>query len=102
MWAFTDPLTGTMSFYTVNSTETGSPSNFSEITTSIQLTSLLGSSDLHVFFDLNHGIVAGINCTSSDQRVQDINLARNRTLDVLIEELSFNTTVSFMTNTLLS
>jgi len=38
----------------------------------------------------------------SDQRQQDIALARSRVLDILIEELAFNTTLSFMNSNLLS
>jgi hypothetical protein len=38
----------------------------------------------------------------SDQRLKDKAMARNRTLDVLIEELSSNLTVSMMHNRLLT
>ena len=38
----------------------------------------------------------------SDQRLRDKALARNRTLDVLIEELSFNTSISLMSDKLLT
>jgi hypothetical protein len=64
----------------------------------------LGSVDLDAFFDLDEekGLYTDKNFTLSDQRVQDKALAKNRTLDVLIEELSFNTTISLMHNNLLS
>lgn len=84
-----------MSFFLTNSTP---PVNFTEITTNIQYTSLLGSQDLSPFFDSNHPEQR----TASDQRLEDIALARNRTLDVLIEELTFNITISLMSSDLIS
>jgi hypothetical protein len=79
-------------------------SKFSVIDTAISCTSLLGSSDLDVFFDLNKNLSWYSDNTTqrSDQRLQDEALARNRTLDVLIEELSFNVTVSLLHNELLT
>jgi hypothetical protein len=102
MWAMSDLLVGSMGTFNVISDNPGEPvTNFSEITTQIQHTSLLGSQDLDVFFDRNKGLYTH-NYTLTDQRKQDIDLAQNRTLDVLIEELMFNITISFMSSNLLS
>lgn len=94
-WAMTDLLVGSMGFFLENNS---SSTNFTEITTDLQYISLIGSSDLQAFFDSNHPSSPGI----SDQREQDIELAHNRTLDVLIPELMFNITTSFMSSNLLS
>jgi hypothetical protein len=94
-WAMTDLLVGFMGFF---STSTTPPTNFTQLTTQLQYTSLVGSLDLDAFFDSNHPN----NITVSDQRAQDIALAGNKTLDVLVEELGFNITTSFMTSDLLS
>jgi hypothetical protein len=104
MWAFTDQLIGSIGIY--NGTALNSSSTiteFSEIKTQIEHTSLIGSSDLDYFFDKNHDIYGSKKAhVNTDQRNEDIALAGNKTLDVLIYELSFNTTVSFMTSSLLS
>jgi hypothetical protein len=104
MWAFTDQLIGSIGTYNDTSLSNSSGlTEFSEIQTQIEHTSLLGSSDLDYFFDQNHALFSNMtNYTNSDQRIQDISLARNQTLDVLIPELAFNTTLSFMTSDLLS
>jgi hypothetical protein len=65
----------------------------------------LGSADLDVYFDFNYiyELYRRDNETKlSDQRLQDKQLARNRTLPVLVEELSSNLTISLMHNTLLT
>jgi hypothetical protein len=102
MWALTDLLVGSMGIFTE---ETSNSSNvlthFGEITTEIEHTSLLGSSDLDAYFDSNHALHSN-NSIVSDQRLQDIALAKNRTLDILIEELAYNITLSFMNSNLLS
>jgi hypothetical protein len=95
MWALTEQLVGSMGFYNDTSPNSLTPT-FTEINTLIGNTLLLGTSDLDPFFDLHHYSRIG------DQRLQDIQLARNRTLDVLIRELAFNTTLSFMNSDLLS
>ncbi|KAG0646652.1 hypothetical protein D0Z07_7475 [Hyphodiscus hymeniophilus] len=101
-WALTDLLVGSMGIFTEDTSETSNvPTNFSEITTQIEYTSVLGSSDLDAFFDANHYLTS-TNTTLSDQRLQDIALAGNRTLDVLISALCYNTTLSFMNSDLLS
>jgi len=62
--------------------------NFSEITIPIEHSSLLGSSDYsHHLYSTSE--------TVSDHRSKDIDLTENTTLDVLIEELSFNVTMGF-------
>jgi hypothetical protein len=105
MWAFTDQLIGWIGIYNDTSLSNSSCgiTEFSEIQTQIEHTSLLGSSDLDYFFDKNHDLFSNSSTgTNSDQRQQDIALAQNQTLDTLIPELAFNTTLSFMTNDLLS
>jgi hypothetical protein len=105
MWAFTNQLVGSMGFYNDTSTNKSTPAEYSEIKSGIEGTSLLGSSDLDCFFVTNDAILDGSNATNSTispQRRQDINFARNETLDVLIPELAFNTTVSLMNDLLLA
>ncbi|KAF4637023.1 hypothetical protein G7Y89_g1067 [Cudoniella acicularis] len=106
MWALTDLLVGSMGLFSQisNGTNTSTITNFSEITTTLERTSLLGSSDLDVFFDKNHWMTNNIsgNYTPSAQRQADIEFAGNKTLEELIPELAFNTTVGFMNNWLLS
>jgi hypothetical protein len=102
MWALTDLLVGSMGIFTENTSATSNiPTNFSEITTQIQHTSLLGSSDLDAFFDASH-YLASTNTSLSDQRLQDIALAKNHTLEILIPELCYNITLSLMSNPLLA
>jgi hypothetical protein len=102
MWALTDLLVGSMGIFTEETSNSSSvPTQFGEITTQIEHTSLLGSSDLDAYFDSSHALHSN-NSAISDQRLQDISLAKNRTLDVLIEELAYNTTLSFMNSDLLS
>jgi hypothetical protein len=106
LWALTDQLVGAFSWFVEEDQSKPylSP-EFGVIDTPIQHTSLLGSSDLDVFFDLNknNGWYKHENTLQlSDQRRQDKELARNGTLDVLIEELSFNLTVSLLHNELLT
>ena len=103
MWVLTDLLVGSMGWWKENSTNR----RFSEITTAIAHNSLLGSVDLDPFFDFNDNLYLQNNATKqnstrSDQRSEDKDLARSRTLDVLIEELSFNITLSLMSSNLLS
>jgi hypothetical protein len=88
-------LVGSMGFFVQDKSP---PVNFTEIKTQLQYISLLGSSDLDAFFDSNH---PG-NTTIKDQRAQDIALAKNRTLDILIPELMFNITATLMSSNLLS
>jgi hypothetical protein len=102
MWAFTNQLVGTMGFYNDTSSNKTTPAEYSEIQSRIETSSLLGSSDLDCFFVTNHVILGGSNAVNSQQRQQDINFARNETLDVLIPELAFNTTVSLMSDELLA
>lgn len=114
MWTLSDQLTGSMGFYNnITANASTGADTFSDISTGIQETALLGSSDLQSFFDYNHNQYPSKNGTSStkngtssgkvsDQRAEDIALARNRTLDVLIEELSANITLSLLSSDLLS
>jgi hypothetical protein len=112
MWVLCDQLVGKLA-WVVDSNGT-SPSNprsahqFGVIDSPIQRTSLLGSRDLDAFFEMDEemSLYNDQNITHaqdlSDQRLRDKALAKNRTLAVLIEELSFNTTVSLMHNRLLT
>jgi hypothetical protein len=100
-WVLTDLITGSLDLYEDHASNR---SQIGVIDAGIQHTSLLGSSDLDVFFDLTDDVST---CQLSDgkisaQRLQDKNLARNRTLDTLIQELSFNITVSLLHNELLT
>jgi hypothetical protein len=104
-WTLTDQLVGKFSWYVdTDPSDSAEPPQFGVIDSAIERTGLLGSRDLDAFFDFDEekGLYATNNYTLSDQRLQDKTRARNRTLDVLIEELSFNTTVSLMHNELLT
>jgi hypothetical protein len=103
MWAFTDQVIGFMKVYSEILPSGSAGNNFSQIQTSIQDSSLLGGSDLDVFFDQYHLLSEGVqNCTPTDQRLRDISVARNETLDILIPELTSNITMSFFSSNLLS
>jgi len=103
MWAFTDQIIGFMEIYEEILSNGSAGTNNSQIQTQIQNTALLGSSDLDVFFDQRRVRLDGApNCTLSDQRAQDIGLARNYSLHTLIPELSFNITMSYFSSSLLS
>lgn len=105
-WALTNQVVGSFGWFEeVDRSDGIAAAQFGVIDTPISRTSLLGSSDLDLFFDLDNqkGWSERTNTTElSDQRLQDKALARNRTLAVLIEELSFNTTVSLLNNELLT
>jgi hypothetical protein len=107
MWAFTNQLVGQMGFYNDTSTNKTTPAEYNEIRTQIGATSILGSADLDCFFFADNkipSIPGSTNYTGrfSPQRQQDITLARNGTLDELIPELAFNTTISLMSDVLLA
>ncbi|KAH8652840.1 hypothetical protein BGZ61DRAFT_541812 [Ilyonectria robusta] len=112
MWALMDQLVGSFAWLkqeNISGTDTnlglGRAAQFGLIESPIQQTSILGSVDLDVFFDFNaiYGLYASDNETDpSGQRLQDKALARNRTLAVLVEELSFNITVTLLHNRLLT
>ena len=105
MWVLGDQVVGSFGWF--ERTDPNNSSNtqkFGMINSPIQHNVLLGSSDLNVFFDYNEEEKAcqipyeKLNL----QRQQDIDLAKGRTLAELIEELSFNMTVSLMHNDLLT
>lgn len=100
-WALSDLIVGSMGVFTEYPKNRSISTNFTEITTQIEHTSLLGSSDLDVFFDNSHFLYS-TSPVIGDQRLEDIALAQNRTLNVLIEELAINTTISFMSSQKLS
>jgi hypothetical protein len=100
MWVITDQLVGSMSL----SEDIRMNNHFGLINTPIQHNSLLGSNDLDYHFYMNQRMLYPLdnNMTLSFQRLQDKALARNLTLDILVEELSFNVTISLMNNLLLT
>ncbi|KAH7386843.1 hypothetical protein DE146DRAFT_184365 [Phaeosphaeria sp. MPI-PUGE-AT-0046c] len=109
MWTICDQLVGKFAWFTSTAsanTTSQAAAQFGVIESPIQRTSLLGSRDFDAFYDMDEERGLYINQRPdsifdlSDQRLRDKALARNRTLDVLIEELSFNTTVSLMHNRL--
>lgn len=111
MWVLCDQLVGKFAWFNETGASTSTPqaaAQFGVIDSPIQRTSLLGSVDLDSFFEMDEekGLYLDQNMSHafdlSDQRLRDKALARNRTLAVLIEELSFNTTVSLMHNSLLT
>jgi hypothetical protein len=103
MWAFSNQIIGSMGLYSEKLANGSAGSPFSQIQTQIQDTILLGSSDLDVFFDREHLWTGGSpKCNPIGQRQQDIGLARNESLSILIPELSFNTTMTYFSNELLA
>jgi len=105
-WVITDQLVGSMGLvdYT-NSTQNGtSTPGYGSIDTNIEHNILLGSNDLDYFFDLNSEVYNNTNTNQplSDQRLLDKALAQNQSLPYLIEQLSFNVTVSLMNDPLLA
>lgn len=109
-WALADQLVGQMTwFHDEKGVEKQNlVPEFGVIDSPIQHTSLLGSSDLDLFFDLNknnsrlvyenHTVPVSKVGELSPQRVQDKNLAQNKTLMELVENFSFNLTISLMHN----
>lgn len=101
-WVLADQLVG--SFGWLREIREGREDRyFGMIQSRVQQSSLLGSPDLFVFFDYNEDKEA---CQTpyeekSPQRRRDGDMAQNKTLPELIEELSFNLTVSLMHNNLL-
>ncbi|KAI4941785.1 hypothetical protein J4E86_010296 [Alternaria arbusti] len=109
MWVMCDQLVGKLAWLKDTSiSDKQAAAQYGVIDSPIQRTSLLGSADLDAYFEFDEEKVLykGQNMSTalklSDQRLQDKAMARNRTLDVLIEELSFNLTVSMMHNRLLT
>lgn len=123
MWALSNQLVGSMGFYqstgsngngnsTLSSIYAGGNQStsgnnatttiFSGIYTNIDQTSLLGSSDFNSYFIKNHALHSHKGGVFTPQRLQDMAYARNRTLDVLIPELSSNITLSLIIDPLLA
>ena len=110
MWAISGQLTGSIAFYKdLNTTEDAteealSSTIYSSISTNLAQTVLIGSSDLDSHFIENHRLDKGTNSSSlfSDQRLQDMGYVANKSLDVLIPELSSNSTISFITDNFLA
>ncbi|KFA60961.1 hypothetical protein S40285_02735 [Stachybotrys chlorohalonatus IBT 40285] len=108
MWTLTDQLVGSFGWFRRSGGSSDGHEDiaqFGAIESPIRHTSVLGSVDLDVYFDFNaiYGLYVHDNETEiSGQRLQDKQLARNRTLAALIEELSYNMTVSLLHNKLLT
>ena len=107
MWSLSSQIVGYLSFHQdIDSgndmaTDVNAGRIYSEIGTNLALTSLLGSSDLDSYFVKNHALGAKDGKPAeahSPQRLHDTVFARNRTLDVMIQELSFNITMSLLSN----
>lgn len=104
-WTMADQVVGSFAWFVEENSGPHKPPQYGDINSPIQHNSLLGSSDLDAFFlfDEEHKMYQMDNDTGlSDQRMQDKLLARNRTIPELIEELSFNITVSMLHNDLLA
>ena len=102
METLSQQLVGSMGFYRRTGADNVTTRLFSEIHTNIDQTTLLGSSDFNSYFIKNHAFSGGTDGLFSPQRLQDMACAHNRTLDVLIPELSSNITVSLITDPLLA
>ena len=110
MWTVCDQLVGKLAWMDDTSIkdEQQATAQFGIIDSPIQHTSLLGSVDFDAYFEFDEEkeLYKDQNMSTafdlSDQRLKDKAMARNRTLDVLIEELSSNLTVSMMHNRLLT
>jgi hypothetical protein len=107
MWALSSQLTGSIAFYKdLNATgdvtqETYAGRVYSQITSNIGQSSLIGSSDFNSHFAENHLLGNGSGLYS-DQRWQDMAYAGDRPLEVLIPELSSNITLSLFMDPLLA
>ncbi|KAK6436046.1 hypothetical protein LTR95_007767 [Oleoguttula sp. CCFEE 5521] len=108
MNAVSDQLVGSMALVMSTAANATTNSSYSSVDTSLSHTSLIGSNDLDYAFDLNQ-VARGVSWDDytkprnlSDQRLLNKALAQNQTMPFLIEQLSFNTTVSLMTAPLLA
>ena len=110
LWVIADQVVGTFGWFENldHSDSDGMPAQFGSIDSALKSTSLLGTSDLDLYSNLKlkgeknlYGEDRTENGTLGDQRQQDKALAKNRTMDLLIEELSFNLTLSLLHNPLL-
>lgn len=105
--ALANEIVGTMALYNDTATNTtdyvDEPPDFSSIQTRVLENSLTGSDDLDYFFAVNKELFTNNPPEPlDDQRLQDKAVAKNQTLDLLIEELSFNITISLLHDPLLA
>lgn len=100
-WGLCDQLVGSIGLISSTKDDNSIPT-YSSISTGIEHNSLLGSNDLDYFFDLNHRLQNISYGRLSPQRFLDKALAQNKTLPALIESLSFNTTVSLLSDPILT
>lgn len=95
----TDQLVGHMGIFVNNKTATP---QYGSISSEIQHNSLLGSNDLDYFFYLNQLVTNTTQSRLSAQRLSDKRLAQNQTLPFLVEQLSFNLTISLLNDPILA
>jgi len=103
--ALAGELIGWMGYYgnDTNQTDESNAPFYASFASRIGATSLVGSNDLDFYFVVNKNLYTNsTDMPLSDQRLQDKAVARNRTLQALIEELSFNLTISLMHDPLLT
>jgi hypothetical protein len=100
-WVLADQLVGFMGVISRAKNGTGTTS-YGSIDTNMKHNNLLGSKGLDYFFEQNANAEHQVEWPFSEQRVNDKNLAENQTLSYLIQQLSFNITVSLMNNPLLA
>ncbi|KAK3317358.1 hypothetical protein B0T19DRAFT_434807 [Cercophora scortea] len=102
-WVLANQAVGSFGWFNVSTAE-GTNKSIGMIASPIQHNALLGSSDLDVFFDFNEarGACQMPYANLTVPRQQDKDRAKSRRLDELIEELSFNMTISLMHNDLLT
>lgn len=108
--ALSKQLTGSIGFFqdlqATNDGIKGAVANrtYSKLDSKIVSTLLLGSAEFNSFFAKNYALAGNTNRDQpfSKARLEDMALARNRTLQVLIEELASNITLGLMSNTLFS
>lgn len=81
---------------------TDGTTNFNAITTSIQHNVVLGSPDFQLFFDVNHNLYLNNANTTKGQRDLDMQLAKNKTIPELVEDIVFNITMIIMSDELLA
>ncbi|KAK4098471.1 hypothetical protein N658DRAFT_431977 [Parathielavia hyrcaniae] len=103
-WALSDQIVGSFGQFQEPMANSSELRHFGRIQSPIQHTSLLGSSDLAVYFDFNEdrGACQIPYANLSAQRRRDIDLAKNKTMGELVEDLSVNMTISLLHNDLLT
>jgi hypothetical protein len=101
-WALADQILGSLGRFQEPMANNSMVRSFGRIHSPIQHNALLGSPDLAVYFDYSEdkGACQIPYANRSEQRRRDIDLAKNKTLGALVEDLSLNMTISLMHNDL--